>query len=106
LKNVLEARDVRIEFCLRKLRDVDPSLQNKHIQKIEAHGKQFRIHFPNHRILLIHLMMWGSWRIYRKGELWDKPIQQARVIFHTDSQIRIGKHLGRQNTGAKLQLEK
>lgn len=85
LKNVLQGRDVRIEFRLGKLRDVDSSLQNTHIQKIEAHGKQFRIHFPDHRILLIHLMMWGSWRIYRKGEFWDKPIQQARVIFYTNS---------------------
>jgi endonuclease-8 len=30
-------------------------------------------------------MMWGSWRIYRKGKPWDKPLQQARVIFRTDT---------------------
>lgn len=85
LKKVLQGRDVLIEFRLRKLKDVEPSLQNIHIQKMEAHGKQFRIHLSDHRILLIHLMMWGSWRIYRKGESWDKPIQRARVIFRTNS---------------------
>ena len=89
LKSVLEGRDVRIEFRLRKLRDVNPSLQNIHIQKIEAHGKQFRIHFPDQRILLIHLMMWGSWRIYRKGEAWDKPVERARVIIHTNSHTAV-----------------
>jgi endonuclease-8 len=89
LKKVLQGRDVRIEFRLRKLKDVEPSLQNIHIQRVEAHGKQFRIHFSDHRILLIHLMMWGSWRIYRKGESWDKPIQRARVIFHTNSHAAV-----------------
>jgi endonuclease-8 len=85
LKKVLQGKDVQIEFHLRKLKDVEPSLQKIHIQRVEAHGKQFRIHFSDDRILLIHLMMWGSWKIYRKGEPWDKPLQQARVIFHTDS---------------------
>lgn len=85
LKKVLQGRDVRIEFRLRKLKDVEPSFRNIYIQKVEAHGKQFRIHFSDQRILLIHLMMWGSWKIYRKGEPWDKPLQQARVIFRTDS---------------------
>ena len=89
LKKVLRKREVQIEFRLRKLKDVEPSLQKIHIQRVEAHGKQFRIHFSDHRILLIHLMMWGSWRIYRKGEPWDKPIQQARVIFHTDSHTAV-----------------
>jgi endonuclease-8 len=89
LKKVLQGRDVRIEFRLPKLKDVEPSLQKIHIQRVEAHGKQFRIHFSDHRILLIHLMMWGSWKIYRKGQPWDKPLQQARVIFYTDSHTAV-----------------
>jgi endonuclease-8 len=89
LKRVLQKRDVRIEFRLRKLKDVEPSVQNIHIEKVEAHGKQFCIHFSDHRILLIHLMMWGSWRIYRKGEPWDKSIQRARVIFYTNSHAAV-----------------
>ena len=89
LKKVLQGRDVRIEFRLRKLKDVEPSLRNIHIQKVEAHGKQFRIHFSDQRILLIHLMMWGSWRIYRRGESWDKPIQRARVLFYTRTHVAV-----------------
>jgi formamidopyrimidine-DNA glycosylase len=34
-------------------------------------------------------MMWGSWRIYRKSQPWDKPRERARVIFHTDSHTAI-----------------
>jgi len=57
LKKVLQGREVQIEFRLRELKDAETSLQKIHIQKVEAHGKQFRIHFSDHRILLIHLMM-------------------------------------------------
>jgi len=89
LKKILQGRGVRIEFRPHKLKDDETSFQSTHIQKVEAHGKQFRIHFSDHRILLIHLMMWGSWRIYPKGESWDKPIQRARVIFHTDSHTAV-----------------
>jgi endonuclease-8 len=89
LKKILEGKDVGVELHLRKLKDAEPTPQNIHIQKVEAHGKQFRIHFSDDRILLIHLMMWGSWRIYRAGEPWDKPIQQARVIFRTDSHTAV-----------------
>lgn len=87
LKKVLEGKEVRIEFRLRELKEVEPSFKNSRIQKVEAYGKQFRLHFSDGRILLIHLLMWGAWRIYRRGESWDKPLQQARVIFHTDFHV-------------------
>jgi endonuclease-8 len=28
-------------------------------------------------------MMWGWWRIYRKGEAWDRPAERARVVLRT-----------------------
>ncbi len=60
LKKVLQGREVRIEFCGKRLKEVGPSLKNIRIQKMVAHGKQFSIHLSEDRILLIHLMMWGS----------------------------------------------
>ena len=44
-----------------------------------------RFHLEDQRVLLIHLMMWGTVRVYRKGEAWDKPREKARVIFSTGS---------------------
>ncbi len=83
LRSVLQGKEVRVEFGIRKLKESEPTLQGLHIARVEAHGKQLRIHFSDTRILLVHLMMWGSWRIYRNGEAWDKPHQRARVILHT-----------------------
>ncbi len=89
LKQVLQGKEVRIEFRLRNLKALTPAFQEIRIQRVEAHGKQFRIHLPDERVLLIHLMMWGSWGFYRKDEPWDKPIERARVIFHTNSHTAV-----------------
>jgi len=83
LKEALQGREVRIEFGLKKLKPLEPSVENISILKVEAHGKQFRFHLEDHRVLLVHLMMWGSWRIYKKGQEWDKPLERARVFVHT-----------------------
>ena len=83
LRKVLKGREVRVKFGIRKMKQFEPSLTGLRIQDVEGHGKQFRIQFPNDRVLLIHLMMWGSWRIYRKGEAWDKPPDRARLILQT-----------------------
>jgi len=83
LRRVVKGKEVRVEFGIRKLKQFEPSLEGLRVQDVEAHGKQFRIHFPDNRVLLVHLMMWGSWRIYRNGEGWDKPPERARLIFRT-----------------------
>jgi endonuclease-8 len=83
LRKVLKGREVEVEFAIRKLKQFEPSLAGLRIQDVEAHGKQFRIHFPDNRVLLVHLMMWGSWRIYRNGEAWNKPPDRARLILRT-----------------------
>jgi len=83
LRRALKGKGVRVEFGIRKLKQFEPSLEGLRVQEVEAHGKQFRIHFPDNRVLLVHLMMWGSWRIYRKGQPWDKPRQRARLIVRT-----------------------
>jgi len=83
LQRVLRGKEVSVEFGIRKLKHHEPSLRDLRVTQVEAYGKQLRIHFSNTRILLIHLMMWGSWRVYRVGEAWDKPRERARVTLHT-----------------------
>jgi len=85
LQRVLQGKAVWVEFGVRKLKVFGPSLGGLQVRNVEAYGKQLRIHFSDTRILLVHLMMWGSWRIYRTGEVWDKPRQRARVTLHTSS---------------------
>ncbi|NIS62668.1 MAG: hypothetical protein GTO13_18775 [Proteobacteria bacterium] len=83
LRRVLKGKQVRVEFGIRKLKQFEISLEGLHVQDVEAHGKQFRIHLSDDRVLLVHLMMWGSWRIYRNEDAWDKPRERARLILCT-----------------------
>jgi len=83
LDRALQGKDVHIEFSSKKLRELEPSLNNLRVRGVEAHGKQFWIRLSDDRIILVHLMMWGTWRVYRKGEPWDKPVQRARLILRT-----------------------
>jgi endonuclease-8 len=84
LAKVLEGRSLYLELRVQKLKPVEASLQGLKMESVEAHGKQFRMRLSDGRILLVHLMMWGSWRIYRKGAAWDKPRERARLIIGTD----------------------
>jgi endonuclease-8 len=84
LAKALIGKKVQVEFGIRKLKSLEPSLRGLRVTEVSPHGKQFRIHLSDGRILLVHLMMWGSWNIYPKGGTWDKPHYRARVILRTD----------------------
>ena len=83
LEKILRGKEVQVEFGIRTLKPSELSLRGLSVTVVEAHGKQFRIRFSDNRILLVHLMMWGSWKIFRKDEPWDKPRHRARVILRT-----------------------
>jgi endonuclease-8 len=85
LRKVLRGRKAKVTFGLRKLKPFERSLNGILIKDVEAYGKQFRIRFSDGRVLLVHLMMWGSWGIYGKGQPWERPRQRARAVFSTNS---------------------
>src|SRR6185503_18110469 len=55
------------------------------ITKIESNGKHLFIHFstPNEVVLHTHMKMSGIWHIYRPGEKWWQPEEEARVVIRT-----------------------
>src|ERR1700728_4801010 len=59
-------------------------LTGRVIEKVEAHGKWLLIHFSGDLILITHMLMSGSWHIYRPGERWWMPKKAMRVV------IRVG----------------
>lgn len=85
LAKVLEGKPVDVAFGLKSLKAEEASLRGLSVRTVEAHGKQFRIHLSDGRIILVHLMMWGSWRIYRRGQVWDRPAARARLTLATDA---------------------
>jgi endonuclease VIII len=49
------------------------------LESVESRGKHLLFHFEGGLALHSHLGMRGSWQIYRAGERWRRPAQQAWI---------------------------
>jgi endonuclease-8 len=56
---------------------------------VEAVGKNLLIRFESRIILQTHLMMTGSWHLYRTGERWRRPAHLMRVLVEVEGWIAV-----------------
>jgi len=61
----------------------DTPLAERVIERVESRGKWLLIFLSGDLILLTHMLMNGSWHIYRRGERWKRPRQQMRIVLTT-----------------------
>jgi formamidopyrimidine-DNA glycosylase len=102
LEKALGGRVVtRFETGFAKLASVndDASLVERVVERVEARGKWCLIYFSGDLILLSHMLMSGSWHIYRTGERWKMPRSKMRVV------IRVGGVAGPQGLKPLASLE-
>ena len=59
------------------------------IEKVEAQGKWLKINFSGDLILLTHMLMSGSWHIYRPGEHWKRPRIDQRIMIATEEFVAV-----------------
>ncbi len=85
LKRVLDGRYASIELRLPRFKPSEVSLKRVKVREVEAYGKQFRIWLEGGKVLFVHLMMWGSWGIYRKGQPWERSGERARAVIRTST---------------------
>jgi endonuclease VIII len=64
--------------------DFDSGVTGRTVEKVEAQGKWLRMHFSGDLILLTHMLMSGSWHIYRPGEKWQRRPIDMRIVVKTD----------------------
>lgn len=69
--------------------DVDQRICGRTIESVEARGKWLLVHFSGGLILLTHMLMSGSWHIYRPGEKWQLPRQSMRVRIATERIVAV-----------------
>src|SRR3954468_4228062 len=62
----------------------DAPLAGRTVEKVESRGKWCLIFFSGDLILVTHMLMSGSWHLYRTGERWRAPRSAMRVV------IRVG----------------
>ncbi len=70
------------------------------IERVESRGKWVLMTFSSHdgkgercgeeRILATHMLMSGSWHIYRTGEAWQLPADRARIVIRTAEYEAVG----------------
>ena len=56
----------------------------RNIEKVESRGKWLLIYFSGDLILVTHMLMNGSWHIYRRGERWRYGRSHMRVVIATE----------------------
>lgn len=61
----------------------DAPITGRTVQKVESRGKWLLIYFSGDLILLTHMLMSGSWHLYRVGERWRAPYSQMRLVIQT-----------------------
>jgi endonuclease-8 len=92
LGQVLEGKVVtRFETTFAPLASVDDDtpVTGRTVEKVESRGKWLLIHFSGDLILVTHMLMSGSWHIYRAGkdgragERWRRPRREMRVVIAT-----------------------
>jgi endonuclease-8 len=81
----------RFETVLPKLAriDYDTPLAGRTVESVESRGKWLLMHFSGDLILLTHMLMSGSWHIYRPGEKWQRHRSHMRIVVETPSMLAV-----------------
>lgn len=75
-------RLTRVEF--------DAGVVGRTVEQVSAQGKWLRMNFSGDLILLTHMLMSGSWHIYRPGETWQRPRNDMRIVVKTKDIWAVG----------------
>ena len=76
----------QFETALAPLASVNDNtpVSGRTVDNIEAIGKWLLIYFSGDLILVTHMLMSGSWHIYRTGERWRVPRRMMRCVLHVE----------------------
>src|SRR5580698_5117159 len=86
LHQALAGRRVTLfETAYAPLASVDDQtpLTGRTIEQVESRGKWLLVHFSGDLILATHMLMSGSWHIYRVGERWKRARSHMRIVLGT-----------------------
>ena len=69
--------------------ETDSGITGRQIVSVESRGKWLLMNFSGDLILLTHMLMNGSWHIYRTGERWKRSHAEMRVLISTPAIIAV-----------------
>lgn len=68
----------------------DTPIAGQIVERVEARGKWLLIHFSGGGTLATHMLMNGSWHIYRHGERWRQPRFNMRIVIENSEFVTVG----------------
>jgi endonuclease-8 len=68
----------------------DAPLTGQLVNCVEARGKWLLINFSGGGTLITHMLMSGSWHIYRHGERWQQPRFNMRIVIENCDYLAVG----------------
>jgi endonuclease-8 len=68
----------------------DTPLTGQLVDRVESRGKWLLIHFSGGGTLATHMLMSGSWHIYRPGERWQRPRDHMRILLENSDYVAVG----------------
>ncbi len=68
----------------------DEALDGQLVERVESRGKWLLIHFSGGATLATHMLMSGSWHVYRHGEPWQQPRTNMRIVIENSDFIAVG----------------
>jgi endonuclease VIII len=69
--------------------DTDAPIKGRTVQSVRSTGKWILMHFSGDLILVTHMLMSGSWHIYRPGEQWRMPPNAMRIVVETADLVAV-----------------
>lgn len=67
--------------------DDDTPLIGQLVRSVESRGKWLLIHFSGGGTMATHMLMSGSWHIYRPGERWQRPRTNMRILIENSEYV-------------------
>jgi endonuclease VIII len=80
----------RSTFALLTRFNDDSPLAGQTVSQVESRGKWLLMHFSGGATLATHMLMSGSWHIYRPGERWQKPPFSMRIVVENSEYVAVG----------------
>jgi endonuclease-8 len=68
----------------------DTPLAGQMVEQVESRGKWLLIHFSGGGTLATHMLMSGSWHIYRHGERWQQSRLNMRIVLENSEYVTVG----------------
>jgi len=68
----------------------DTPLAGQLVESVESRGKWLLIHFSGGGTLATHMLMSGSWHIYRPGERWQLSRIHMRIVIENSDYLAVG----------------